>query len=467
MACPGTASFIRACDFTQLLVDQQPKYDKLIIETIRPTDGWIGHVATGTFPDASGVGMYQDRFEHVWPDTRYAWTDMITENAGNANVFGIDSCAGHPCDIVEHCLQWGSSRLHYGLEKQSWATPLLCFDQLMHVTHAKEQWRYIISDILKPATSTIMSDFLRKRALQWAGVRRGLQRWVADSLMTSFTYVWQLDAQGREATLCTSAMPQSKLTPQMLQRRVNRLLHEGYYGKQPFKDSIPLIELVTDMETCWELDKLATTGGVPSVTGNWRFQQWDAANKYWRYGFSGQLGNYAVRVDPHQMRFNYMDANGPAATPFRFQRVMPYTTQASGGAGGASGIRDDYNMDYERAQYRLSFIHHQKAMECLVADATAINPEMPFASRNFGGRWQFVMDNLGADPVTNLPIENKRRNKGQFIADFKQAIRPLYIEFEEAILHKAEPAYVIEIDTCAADPGYPTQTFDNCTDPCD
>ena len=59
---------------------------------------------------------------------------------------------------------------------------------------------------------------------------------------------------------------------------------------------------------------------------------------------------------------------------------------------------------------------HKKGLEALVMDAQPVNPEMPFSSRNFGGKWQFVMDNLGAGE-NGCVVENKRRNKGQFIAD--------------------------------------------------
>jgi len=68
--------------------------------------------------------------------------------------------------------------------------------------------------------------------------------------------------------------------------------------------------------------------------------------------------------------------------------------------------------------------------------------------------------------VNGCVIENKRRNKGQFIADFKYYIRPLHTEFMEAIFHKREPICVAEIDTCSSDPGYPTQNYNSCNDAC-
>lgn len=441
---------IVSCDkFTQFLVRQEPVYDKLILRDIRPEDGWIGTVQTGTFEAYSGTQHTLDRFNHVFPNITKTWVPTQ-----------IGSCVGTPCDKTEHCIGWGATRLTYFLEEQSWQTPLLCYDQDMHVTHAKQHFSQIISDILKPATSAIMSSFLRKRAAQIAE-----KKWVANSTMTDFTYSWVVVGD-EEIYIDCSAMPTSKLTPQMLQRRVNPLMLKGYFGKMPFKDMPPLIELITpDTETCWELDKLGGqtgVGGTPSIAGNWRFEQWDAANKYWRYGFTGQLGNYAVRVDPMGLRFNYVGVVGGA---FRFQVVMPYRNVPSSGAGDAAGLKSIENEDYQKAQYCWSLIWHRKAMTALTADATPVNPEMPFSSRNFGGKWQFVMDNLGAD-VNGCVIENKRRNKGQFIGDFKLAIRPEYVEFAELIFHKREPACVIEVDTCNTDPGYPSQDYNSCNDPC-
>jgi len=438
-------TILSCTQFTQFLVDQTPVFDKEILMDIRPTDGWIGHMSMGQFPSYSGTEHTLDRFNAVFPDTTQQWNRVYSTG-----------CVGTPCDKTEHCIGWGAERITYYLEEQSWATNLLCFDKDMHITHAKEQYRQIISDILKPATSAIMSQFMRKRALTHAG-----KKWIADANQTEFTFAWVLSGTS-ETFLDVSALPTSKLTPQMLQRRVARLMGEGYFGKQPFKDMPPLIELVSDMETVWDLDRSVS---LLSIGDKWRFSEWDAANKYYRYGFSGQLGNYATRVDPLGMRFNYRGQVGVGGT-HRFQIVLPYRNVASSGAGGEPGIKSEYNPDYDRAQYGISFIWHKKGMEALVSDATPINPEMPFSSRNFGGKWQFVMDNLGSGP-DGCVIENKRRNKGQFIADFKLAIKPRYTEFVEAIFHKRERACVIEIDTCATDPGYPTQDYDSCNTACD
>jgi hypothetical protein len=462
--CPQSNSKLSGCSFTQFLVDQEPVYDKLILEDIRPEDGWILHVDTGTFEAYAGVQHTLDRFNHVWPNVTKTWT---ATQAGN--------CLGTPCDKVEHYITWGSTRLVYFLEEQSWATPLLCFDQEMHITHAREQFRQIISDILKPATSAIWSNYLRKRVFQYGTGPYGTGPVVANSTMSALTYQW-IVVGDEEIYIDCSVVPTSKLTPQMLQRQVQPLMQAGYFGKQPFKDMPPMIELVTDLETCWELDHLGggqtpyvagneTLGqGGPNVIGNWRFEQWDAASKYWKYGFSGSIGNYAVRVDPFQLRFNLVGASPVTPGYTRFQVVLPYVNVPSSGAGGSAGLKDIPNQAFQNAQYCWSYIWHRKGLQVLVSDATPVNPEMPFSSRNFGGKWQFVMDNLGAD-VNGQPIENKRRNKGQFIADFKQAVRPQYTELIIPIFHMREPACLITVAPCNPNPGYPAQNYES--DPVD
>jgi hypothetical protein len=450
------ARIVSCSQFTQFLVDQQPNYDKYIIKDIRPDDsGWMAHVTSGTFEAWSGTQHTRDRFNNVFPNITKVW-EAVTSG----------SCLGTPCDLNEHLIGWGSTRLVYGLEKQSWQTPLLCYDQDMHITHAKKQFAYIISKILKPATSFIQGNFLRKRGAQFVDNKFIANRNFATSA-SNFTFAFV--AVGDEEIYIDTNCPNTsvfKLTPQMLQRLVDPLIRIGYLGENPYGDKHPpMLQLVTDEQTKWELDRLGGqqgVGGIPSVSGNWRFESWESASKYWTYGFSGQLGNFAVRVDPMQLRFNFV---GLVGGNYRYQVVLPYRNIPSSGAGSASGIKSVNNQDYDNAQYAFSYIWHPKIMECLVSEALPVNPEMPFAARNFAGKWQFVMDNLGAD-VNGCVIENKRRNKGQFIADFKQAIAPNYTEFGVLIFHKREPSCVIEIGTCNTEPGYPTQTYSSAAPTC-
>lgn len=449
------AKIISCSQFTQFLTDQQPNYDSYIIKDIRPDDSWLAHVTSGTFEAWSGTQHTRDRFNHVYPNVTKQWLQTA---AGG--------CLGTPCDKNEHLIGWGSSRLTYFLEEQSWQTPLLCFDQEMHITHAREQFAYIISDILRPTVNWVQGNFIRKRGAQYVD-----NKFIANknfgNAASNFVYNWVVVGD-EEIYIDTNANPNAvfKLTPQMLQRMVEPLLAIGYLGKNPFKEQTPpMLELVTDTQTCWELDRLGGqqgVGGIPSISGNWRFTEWDAASKYWRYGFSGQIGNYSVRVDPNGLRFNFV---GNVAGLFRYQVVLPYKNIPSSGAGSQAGLKSIRNPDFDNAQYRFSYIWHAKIIQLLTAESMPVNPEMPFARRNFAGKWQFVMDNLGAD-VNGCVIENKRRNKGQFINDFKQAIAPDHTEFGVLIFHKGEPSCVIEINTCNADPGYPVQKYGSANTTC-
>lgn len=470
MACPS-AQIIAGCDFPQFLVDQTPKFDEMIMEDIRPTDGWLYNVSTGTTPMGTPVEVTQDRFRSVFPNTTKKWDRSVANGPG---------CTGAYCDPTEHMVGWGADRLTWFAEQQSWGTPLLCYDQDMHITHAQEHIAQIISKILKPATIAISSNFLRKRHLYWSKQKNVANR---NSSFTGtdgvFTYVWTLGGPNADEEIYfdTSAAPTRifKLVPQMLQNRFQSLMLRGYSGENPFRETSPFVELVTDIDTCWELDHLGGQQGVgaannPNVLGNWRFTQFDESTKYWRYGFSGQIGNFMARVDPMGLRFNYVTDLGAGAAPnrYRYQVVLPYKNSITTGAGGSAGLGSDENPDFRRAQFRLSQIHHKKGMELLTPDAAPLNPELPFGHRDFGGKWQFVMDNLGED-AAGKAIANKRRNKGQFIADFKYYVRPLHYEFLEVFFHRGELFCMPEINNCTSDPGYPAQvytsTLPNCPIP--
>lgn len=457
------ADTINCAAFTQLLVDEQPYYAPEIMQAVRPNDGsWIGHVSTGSFPAHHGVQMIQDRFEHVYPNTTRPW-----------NTVSYASCVGNPCAKTENQIGWGASRTTFFLEEQSWGTPLVCFDQEMHVTHAQEQWKQIISKILAPATKAIVSMMMRKRALYYAA-----KKYVAGlnfgTTAGEFSYIWEQDADGNEVYLLTSAIPTSKLTPQMLQRRVNPLMLQGYFGETPFEDADapPLIELVAGLQTTWELDHLAgqtavTGNGGPTTAANYRFEQWNQANKYWRYGYSGQIGNFAVRTDPMEMRFQYIGASGNATYPYKFQLLLPYVNITSSGAGGAAGLKSTDNPAYELSQWRMTFVTHKKSLRALFQDPTTINPQMPFGARDFAGKWQFVLPEVCVQPDgTVTPIDNRRKNLGQWIGDFKLMIQAMHPEWTEVYFHQSEPSCILNIAPCNTDPGYSTQSYSSANTPC-
>ena len=460
MACP-TGQILRSCDFIQALVNEVPRFDELIMRDIRMTDGWIGNVATATVPVGTPVEITQDRFRGVWPNTTKPFSRVHEAGVG---------CSGNPCDPTENCIGWGADRLTFFAEEQTWATPLMCYNQMMHITQAREHIQQIITDVLRPATLAISSMFLRKRALVWAKYNH-----MANSTLSNFTFQWNQNAAGDEVWFDTSANPASMflLVPQMLQNNYALTMLEGYGGKNPFRAEMgPFVELVTDMDTLHILDHL---GGAQAVTGNaspnqnsnWRFTQWGDANKYWRYGFTGQIGDYLARADLMGLRFNFVRDLGAAANAgsgnrFRYQLILPYTNETTSGAGGAAGLGSIPNPDFQRAQYRISFQWHKSAMELWTSDAGQINPEMPFGMhKGFGGQWQWQMHDLGQD-AQGVVINNAWQNKGRFAAWFKYYIRPLHTEFARVYFHKSEQFCIPQLTTCNTSPGYPAQVYESC-----
>lgn len=427
-------------EFAQLLDEQLPIYDPLIIRDIRPTDGWIGHISVGQWDPFDGTSHTRDRFRQVQPNVTKKWNRV-----SNTACIGGDQA---PCDPPENFIGWGYDRIEYFQERQSWRSQLLCFDQILTVNKAQEHIEQIVSDILRPATSRISSFYLRKRAADYAG-----KKMLANSTLSDFTYTWEVTGD-EEIYINTDGEPASKITPQMLQRRVAPLRNIGYFGKwtnDPFFGGYnQFIELVTDDETAWDLDRSASDLRMSDA---WRFTMWDAAHDYYKYGMGGQLGNYMIRIDPFPLRFNKVSTN-------RFQVVLPYTNVAA-----YQGIGSEENEAFQNAQYQFSIIHHRMALKLRVQKMASINPLMPFAVRDLGGQWRFATNDLGRDCNGN-PIANYRGNKGFFYADFQYSTEPVYVEWENLIFHKREPAFIVEVDTCAADPGYPTQDYNSANDGC-
>ena len=418
---------------------------------------WVGHIETGTVGNGTPTTITKDRFRHVQVDATQPW------NATTANGVG---CSSTPCDFVEHPIGWGSDRLSYFEEDIHYSTPLMCFNQMMHITEAAAQTKYIINKILRPATMRIWNVFLMKRHLYWAD-----NKWTATTGLPQFAYQWNKDANGKEVYFDCSVPPSGfyKLVPQMLQGLVMPLLRIGYAGEDPYTDKDgPMIDLIADNDVIWDLDHLGGQTGVgggdsPNVLGNWRFTAFKEANKYWKYGFNGVIGNYMVRMDTGGMRFNYIGDmgagwNGGNGNRYRFQWLEPLINVVTTGAGGAAGLGSINNPAYDNAIYRISHIQHPKALRLLYREPSTLNAEMPFLHQDMGGRWQFVMNNLGADE-NGVAIQNKRGNKGQFIADFYGYAEPGNTEWAGSFLHKAERMPIPLINTVAADPGYPVQSY--------
>lgn len=428
--------------FTDFLSRRSEHLDDMIIRSMHPTDTWIGKVNVGRFPAEDGNEHTFDRFENVFPDLSGCWTDV---QAG--------SCIGTPCDPDETKIGLGFTRDSYKLQQRSYATDLFCFDQILSADRAKSQFAHIVRT-LRRAASLITSHRLRTEAFRIAG-----QKWVLrDNTLVPLTATWNADC----TQLTVNALPTSKITAKHLQRRVipQRLLGALSSGPTPTESEArrgaiqPFLEFTTDPETLWEMIE-----GNSELSDKWRFSDFSDAQKYYQYGWDGHVGNYAIRTDTSVLRFKRVNGTNV------LQLVFPYTNVSA-----TEGIKESLNDDFESAEFQISFIHHRMAMTSLVADTTQINPEMPFAMRDFAGKWQFAMNNLVCvNPDGSItPVDNARMNKGKFLADWKFATKAEYPEFEEAFLHLRQPACIVDSPICnTISSDYPTQSYSSANDPCD
>lgn len=427
--------------FTDFLSRRSEHLDDFIIRALHPVDGWIGHVSVGRFKAEDGVEHTFDRFENVFPDLRGQWEDVTAA-----------SCVGQPCDPASTAIGLGFTRDSYKLQRKSYNTDLFCFDQILSADRAKQQFAHVIRT-LRRCSSLITSHRFRTEALRIAKYK-----WItANNGLIPFTFSWDPTM----TILSVSGLPTSKVTARHLQRRVDPQIAEGALGEDINRGAQPMLEYVTDMDDVWNIVE-----GNPELTDHWRFNRFDSteAKDFYAYGWNGTLGNYGLRPDWTALRFNILGPDPAIPGNTLLQLVFRYTNISA-----TEGIKEAVNNDFDNAPVQLNFIWHRMAMTSLVRDTTAINPEMPFAMRDFAGRWQFVMDNItcGTDVNGNpIAVDNSRRNKGKFIADWSFATKAEYPEFAEAILSLREPACIVDVPTCATAPYPNAQNYNSANSLC-
>lgn len=425
---------ISCTQYTDFLSRRSEHLDDEILKDITPSGTVIGSVETGRFPAGEGVSHTFDKFNRVFPDMSTAWSDVTAE-----------ACIGAPCDPTETKIGMGFTRDSYKLQQKSYATDLFCYDLIMSADRAKQQFAHTVQ-ILREATDLIISNRLRNEMFRIAG-----QKWACT--LTGLTPITFTET-GDLIQVTPSALPTSKLVVNMLRTRIMSQILSGATGKV-VKDSPPEIEVMTDMDTIWDLLHDTT------LTNGWRFSEFEVGSKeYYKYGWVGRVGNFMVKADLHPIRFM---VQGNVLV-----RVFPYLNSAA-----TSGIKGIVNPEYLTAPVQASFIWHRRGMRSLVRDTTSVNPNMPFAARDFGGKWQFVMDNLtcgtalAADGQTiPIAVDNSRRNKGKFIADFCFATQAQFPEYVEMFLHFREQPCITGVGLCAGTPDYVDQDYSSSNPPC-
>lgn len=433
---------ISCAQFTDFLSRRSEHLDDEILRDVTPASSLIGYVETGQFKAEDGVSHTFDKFNRVFPDLSEAWDDVT---AG--------SCVGMPCDPEPVLIGMGYTRDSYKLQRKTYESDLFCFDQIMSADRAKQQFAHLIENF-RDATDIINSNRIRNEMFRIAGTHylctmTGL---VPFTFNENGTDMINVDV--------FPGAPDSQLVMAMLQQQVEQQILVGALGKT-VKDVPPKIEVLTDMGTIYNMMQ-----GDSTVSDHWRFREFDPASKeFYQYGWAGQAGNFMLHADVTPMRWQIL-ASG------RLQRVFPYLNIAA-----TQGIKGVVNPQYLSAPVQASFIWHRRAMINRMRDSTSINPMMPFAGRNYGGKWQFLMDNItcgwavakneaGQDVRIRKAVDNSLRNKGKFHADFSYATEAQFPEYCVVFLHLREPACIVGRPLCNT-PTYVEQDYDSSNHPCD
>lgn len=439
---------ISCAQFTDLLSRRSEHLDDEILKDLTPPSTIIGKVETGRFPAEDGTSHTFDKFNRVFPDMSVAWDDV---KAG--------SCVGTPCNPSETKIGMGFTRDMYKLQQKSYATDLFCYDLIMSADRAKQQFAHTI-EILRDATDLIISNRLRNEMFRIAGhhwlcMMGGLEPF-------TFTETGDMITVVPTGTLTAAHLPTSKMVVNMLRTRIDYQILSGALGKKVQGGPPPEIEVLSDYNTIWDLCQ-----GDSTVADHWRFDRFDTASKeYYQYGWFAKVGNFMLNADLHPIRFEINPQGW-------LTRVFPYTNIAA-----TQGIKGVPNDNYINAPVQATMIWHRRGMRSLGRDTTSINPMMPFAMRDFGGKWQFVMDNLTCgystvvDSVTGqtvqipIAVDNSRRNKGKFISDFSFATQAQFPEYVEVFLHLREQPCIVGQAPCATPETYVIQDYNSANTPC-
>ena len=440
------------------LFDRAPHFDNDLLKDWFPNDdAWIGQIMTGAWDSFTGTEHVYDRVHVGAPDMSQAWTrfdtgegNFIPPDAANGNVAG-SGCANQPCSPTEIAVGWGSTRKTYDRYRQSYTTNPMCFDLINTRAKAKEQMSQIVSGI-KDMTKMIQSDYLRTASLMFddalyictaAAITGGTPSIPITAGM--FT------GQALTVNIGGAAnLPASTLTIQYLQRFYEGLQFEGYFKSKYVPSG--MFKLITDPLTSQQL-----TNGNPALTHGFKFTDFQRGGEMFKYGMSSAIGNYGIAWDGFPMRF-YWDGS-------RLRRVWPFVNVAA-----TIGVKRQVANAYIMAPYQVSQVWHPEAMRRLVPSLTSVHPDMPFLTRDLGGKWQFFGGNKDKtlvvttrDPITGLPvktiIDNKRGNQGLLWADFENAIKFERPELVRTILHQREPGCVTDMPACSTAPAYVTQSW--------
>lgn len=417
-------------NFPDFLIRRQPHFDYDLLKDVTPITGWVGQVPTGDWGPFSGTARIGHRIRRMFPDLSGCWKTVVETG-----------CLDAPCDPERKKVGFGFDQFEYHLEETYFETDIFCFPLILSADAAKEQFAAVIEG-LREATLWIWNQRFRTEA-----VKACQTKVLCGSLFVNANPEWNDDC----TVMTTSGAPTSKITINFLQRFVDPLTLAGYFGKQYLLKGGMFVEFITDAITSNHLREQN-----PALQNYCQNLTPEEFYRLYQYGITGTIGNFMLHLDPTPLRYLQISAT-------KYEMVQPYENQPA-----AAGIGADVNNAYIGAGIQWDLLWHRDVMKSLVRRTSPVNPQMPFMAIDFGGRWQFVQDNMVTrDDNGNLvPVGNEMRNKGKFIANFSAATKPQHTEWGVAILSLREQECVVDDEPCTDAYPYVEQDYSSANDPC-
>jgi hypothetical protein len=366
--------------------------------------------------------------EHRWDRVHVA----MPNDGGDWEQMDAGACNMNICDPQVRQIDWGVERKSFFKFRRSYKTRIICLDQIRHVEEAANQLEAIWKGLAK-VPEYIIADWMKFQMVQGANLIYICDSTVAPFLPTPSTFTSGLNT----INLGSSAnLPGSKLQMPFLMRQVEPLMLQGYFDGS-FTPA-GTFKVVTDIQSQYELCQ-----GNPALSAMYDAADFEKGGKFYKYGVMAGCGNFLFAIHPYLPRFNHV-GNGV------LQRVWPYQN-----LGTTVGLSPTVDAQYANATYQISGIVHRKARTVYVGEIPSIHPRMQFGSRDLFGKWSWINDAYleGFDPNTGVvcKVENPRRNKGYFLADFEAGVQNTRPELEAMILHKREPQGIVNLPRAATD----------------